>query len=276
MVWSHLPFVCEISIGFHMICSSCWSCVDQQKAPWCESDFCVNNACITRVLTVNLVCAWNFRDILLIRTHLNTQNITLTTQRPFQSKPQSEHTASVHILETNVSLTHVSVLLLFLTLSFVCRGTAVAMSQWPLTFPGSSFALRKAFILILPPLLHRHVILKSIKSDILLGWSHFLIGPIHLSLCSHSTSLSLSRMTSIGFLSSGHTECVRNVCELQTASCWIHSPFCAFLSHCQLYPANYPPSHKLVSEREREEREWRGRQTERESFRLTARSAWLS
>ncbi len=134
------------------------------------------------------------------------------------------------------------------------QGTALALSWWPLTFPGSSIALCKAFILILTPLLHRHVILKSIKSDILLDWSHFLIAPIHLSLCSHSTSLSLSQMTSIGFLSSGHTECVRNVCELQTASCCIHSPFCAFLSRCQLYPANYPPSHKLVSERERGKR----------------------
>ncbi len=152
------------------------------------------------------------------------------------------------------------------------RGTALALSCWPLTFPGSLIGLCKAFILILTRLLHRHVILKSIKSDILLDWSHFLIAPIHLSLCSHSTSLSLSQMTSIGFLSSGHTECVRNVCELQTASCWIHSPFCAFLSRCQLYPANYPPSHKLVSERERERR---GRQTDWERFRLTARSAWL-
>lgn len=41
------------------------------------------------------------------------------------------------------------------------------------------------------PPLHHHVILKSIKSDILLDWSHFLIAAIHRSLRSCSTSLTL-------------------------------------------------------------------------------------
>ncbi len=172
-------------------------------------------------------------------------------------------------------MTHVSASLLFLTLSFVCRGTALALSWWPLTFPGSSIALCKAFILILTPLLHRHVILKSIKSEHSSGlksfpycsYSSFTVQPFNESESLSDDKYWLSLVWS--------TECVRNVCELQTASCCIHSPFCAFLSRCQLYPANYPPSHKLVSEREREERGWRGRQTDWESFRLTARSAWL-
>lgn len=131
------------------------------------------------------------------------------------------------------------------------------------------------------PPLHHHVILKSIKSDILLDWSHFLIAAIHRSLCSHSTSLTLFlslclslkwQVLAFSFLV---TRSVWGMCvSFKQPPVGTHSPFCAFLYRCQLYPANYPPLNELVSESEWERES--ERKTVRKNICLRVRSGWHS